>query len=105
MTSNVTGNVASNVTGNVAGNVTGNVAGNVTGNVKRLVLVIEDGTKTREEIMALLNLKGSGNFRANYLYPALNEGFIAKLYPDAESRTDQAYYLTEKGLRLYKELM
>ena len=88
----------------MTGNVTGNVAGNVTGNVKRLVLIIEDGTKTREEIMELLNLKGSGNFRANYLYPALNDGFIAKLYPDAESRTDQAYYLTEKGKQLYQQL-
>lgn len=93
-----------NVTGNVTGMETGNVTGNVTGKVMKLILTIKGDTKTREEIMNVLQLKGSGNFREGYLYPALSEGYVAKLYPDAVSRTDQAYYLTAKGLELLKKL-
>lgn len=91
-------------TGKVAGNVTGNVAGNVTGNVKRIVQVVGGGTLTRDEIMQRLGLRGSGNFRAAYLYPAIEQGYIAKLYPESDKRPDQAYYLTEKGLKLLAEL-
>ena len=81
----------------------GNVAGNETGNVKRLILSIGSETLTREEIMKRLGLKGSGNFRAAYLYPALEKGYVSKLYPESEKRRDQAYYLTEKGIRLLVE--
>ena len=87
-----------------AGQVVGNVAGNVAGNVKRIVLVVGGGTLTRDEIMQRLGLRGSGHFRAAYLYPAIEQGYIAKLYPESDKRPDQAYYLTEKGLTLLKEL-
>lgn len=83
------------------GNVAGNETGNVTGNVKRLLLGIGGGTLTRNEIMQILGLKGSGNFRAAYLYPAMKQGYISLLYPDSAKRRDQAYYLTEKGLELF----
>ena len=91
--------------GNVAGNVAGNVTGNVTGNVKRVILSIGNGTLTRDKIMQKLGLKGSGNFRAAYLYPAIEQGYVSRLYPDAAKRPDQAYYLTEKGLELLATLM
>jgi hypothetical protein len=91
------GNVRGKVEGNVTGNEAGNVTGNVTGNVKRIVLVIGNDTFTRDEIMQRLGLKGSGNFRATYLYPAIEQGYVAKLYPESDKRPDQAYYLTEKG--------
>ena len=90
--------------GNVAGQVTGNVTGNVAGNVKRIVLVVGGGTLTRDEIMPRLGLRGSGNFRATYLYPAIDQGYIAKLYPESDKRLDQAYYLTEKGLEVFSAL-
>ena len=92
------------VAGEAAGNVAGNVTGNVAGNVKRIVLVVGGGTLTRDEIMQRLGLRGSGNFRATYLYPAIEQGYIAKLYPESDKRPDQAYYLTEKGLELFSEL-
>jgi len=92
------------VAGETAGNVAGNVTGNVAGNVKRIVLVVGGGTLTRDEIMQRLGLRGSGNFRATYLYPAIEQGYIAKLYPESDKRPDQAYYLTEKGLELFSEL-
>lgn len=92
------------VAGEAEGQVAGNVAGNITGNVKRIVLVVGGGTLTRDEIMQRLGLRGSGNFRATYLYPAIEQGYIAKLYPESDKRRDQAYYLTEKGLDLFSLL-
>ena len=96
--------VPGNDKGLEAGNETGNEAGNVAGNVKRIVLGIGEGTLPREEIMLRLGLKGSGNFRATYLYPAIEQGYVAKLYPESDKRRDQAYYLTEKGLELLLRL-
>ena len=100
-----TDNEIGQVAGNVTGNETGNETGNVTDHVKKLILIIRGDTKKRDEIMQELGLKGSGNFRATYLYPAIEQGYVSRLYPDAVKRRDQAYYLTEKGLELLKTLM
>ncbi len=54
------------VTDHVTGNVTGKETGNVTGKVKKLILAVRGDTKTREEIMHILQLKGSGNFREGF---------------------------------------
>lgn len=86
--------------GNETGNEAGNETGNVTGNVRRIVLSIGKETLTRDEIMQRMGLKGSGNFRASYLYPAIEQGYVLKLYPESDKRRDQAYYLSEKGLKL-----
>ena len=90
-----------NVDGYDISGQTGNVAGNVAGNVKRIVLCIGGEKLTREEIMLRLELKGSGNFRAAYLYPAIEQGYVSHLYPNSAKRRDQAYYLTPKGLELF----
>ena len=95
---------AGQVAGNVTGNYSGNVTGNVTGNVKRIVFVIGKEKLKREEIMLRLGLKGSGNFRAAYLYPAIEQGYVLKLFPESDKRRDQAYYLSEKGLELLEVL-
>ena len=71
-----------NVEGNVTGNAAGSVAGNVASNVKRIVLTIGMDTLTRDEIMQRLGLKGSGNFRAKYLYPAIEQGYAALGFTD-----------------------
>lgn len=96
--------VAGQAAGQVAGQVTGQVAGQVKETVRRLVLVLGKQTLPRKHIMELLSLKGRDNFRVNYMEPSLEEGFVAKLYPDSDNRPDQAYYLTEKGLLLLAEL-
>ena len=98
------GQVAGQDAGQDAGNDTGNETGNETGNVKRLLRVIGGETLTREEIMQRLGLKGSGNFREAYLYPALEQEYVSKLYPESDKRRDQAYHLTEKGLKLLAKL-
>ena len=76
----------------------------VTDHVKRLILALRGDTKTREEIMETMGLKHRGNLRDLYLAPAISDGYVNRLYPDAVSKTDQAYYLTPKGLELLKKL-
>ena len=90
--------------GQVVGQVAGQVAGQVKDSVRRLILALGDKSLTRKQIMELLSLKGRDNFRVNYLEPSMEEGIVLKLYPDADNRPDQAYYLTEKGLQLWSEL-
>ena len=76
----------------------------VTDHVKKLILVIRGDTLTRDEIMDGLGLKNRGNLRDSYIKPAVSAGYVTMLYPDALRRTDQAYYLTKKGLELYTAL-
>ena len=91
--------------GKVAGKATGKVAGKVDKNIARIILAIRGNTASTREIMAAMKLKGGDNFRSRYLYPSIEAGYVSKLYPDSESRPDQAYYLTEKGLQLLSKLL
>ena len=54
-------------------------------------------------MMKGIGLKGGDNFRKNYLNPALRDGFLAMLYPDNPKRKGQAYYLTQKGLKIIEQ--
>ena len=54
--------------------------------------------------MDAMGLKGEDNFRTRYLRPAQKQEFIAMLYPDSLHASNQAYYLTSKGLDLLKKL-
>lgn len=73
--------------------------------IKRLIIAIKGDTKTREEIMNIMQLNHRENFRLTYLIPALETGYIAMLYPDNPKRKGQAYYLTQKGLDVLVSLM
>jgi hypothetical protein len=81
------------------------VAGKVDKNIARIILAIRGNTVSTREIMVAMQLKGGDNFRNRYLYPSIEAGYVSKLYPDSESRPDQAYYLTDKGLQLLSELL
>ena len=61
-------------------------------------------TKTREEIMEIMQLNHRENFRLTYLIPAIEAGYITMLYPENPKRKGQAYYLTEKGLELLSNI-
>ena len=79
---------------------TGHETGHETKHVVRLIDAICDMTLTRLDIMEKLGLKGRGNFLANYLHPAISEGYVAMRFPEAEKRKDQVYYLTKKGKKV-----
>ena len=81
------------------------VAGKVDKKIARIILAIRGNTVSTREIMAAMQLKGGDNFRNRYLYPSIESGYVSKLYPDSDSRPDQAYYLTDKGLQLLSELL
>lgn len=71
--------------------------------VRNLVIVLE-GEMSRTEIQDALGLKHKGNFRINYIDPALESGFIELKYPDSPNHPKQKYKLTEHGNKLKKKL-
>ena len=73
-------------------------------NIIKIVLVIRGNTVSAKEIKRIMNLKGRSNFTSRYLHPSIEQGYVAPLFPDAPKRRDQAYYLTEKGLKLFAEI-
>ena len=97
----VTNAAAGQVAGQVTVHVTGQETGHVAEQVKRVICAIAGHTLTRKEIMGKLSLKGRNSFCALYLEPSISDGYVAQLYPNSAKRRDQAYYLTEKGLKLF----
>lgn len=92
------------VGGTVGGAVTGTVRGTVDETIVRIVLALRGDTKSVKEIMGAMGLKGEDNFRIRYLRPAQKQQYIAMLYPDSLHASNQAYYLTPKGLELLRNL-
>lgn len=67
--------------------------------VKNLIKVV-DGEMSRKDIQDALELRHAGNFRENYLDPAIAEGIIEMKYPDNPNHPKQKYVLTEKGTEI-----
>jgi predicted HTH transcriptional regulator len=63
------------------------------------------GEMSRKEIQKALQLKHEGNFRENYLEPALKKAVIQMKYPDSPKHPKQRYFLTEKGQQLLTQLL
>ncbi len=61
------------------------------------LLKVMDGEMSRKTIQESLGLKHKGNFRENYLEPALENDFIKMKYPDNPNHPKQRYLITEKG--------
>lgn len=59
---------------------------------------------SRKDIQIALQLKHEGNFRENYLEPALKDELIQMKYPDSPNHPRQRYLLTEKGEKILKQL-
>jgi chemotaxis methyl-accepting protein methylase len=62
------------------------------------------GEMNRKEILHALALKHTGNFRENYLEPALKEGLIERMFPTKPNHPKQKYRLTEMGDKIKKTL-
>ncbi len=99
-----TADATGTVTGKVTGTVAGTVADSVDETIVRLVLAVRGNTKSVKEIMDEMGLRGEDNFRTRYLRPAQKQEFLTMLYPDSPHASNQAYYLTSKGLELLKKL-
>lgn len=59
---------------------------------------------SRKEIQSMMGLKHEGNFRDNYLLPALKLGLIEMTHPMRPNHPKQHYRLTAQGLKLKQEL-
>ena len=70
----------------------------------RRVILVLSGELRRAEIQETLALKDRENFVENYLNPSLESGYIEMIHPDNPKHPQQRYRLTNKGLKLKKQL-
>ncbi len=70
-------------------------------NIIKIVKTIGEKQMPVKEMLVTLGLKDRENFLANYLNPAISEGYIRLLYPDSLRHPRQKYLLTTKGMELY----
>ncbi|MEI6765321.1 MAG: DUF4062 domain-containing protein [Bacteroidota bacterium] len=94
---------AEQATDHVTDYVTDHVTDHVDELVIRLIMVLSKN-KSRTELMELLDLRHSGNFRDNYLYPAIEAGYVEMTLPETPKSIKQKYRLTQKGIELKKGL-
>ncbi len=71
--------------------------------ISKLVLVFTK-SHSRDELQESLGLKDRKSFKTVYIDPALKSGLIEMTLPDTPTSKNQKYRLTEKGIKLQKEL-
>lgn len=69
--------------------------------VSIIVKAIGTEQHSLKELMEIIKLKHRPTFLANYLAPAIQEGFVTLLYPDSPKHPRQKYLLTAKGLAVF----
>lgn len=69
--------------------------------INMLIKVLAEQQLSIKEMLAAMQLKDRENFMANYLNPAIKEGFVTMLYPEKTRHPRQKYLLTVKGLAAY----
>lgn len=102
VTEQVTEQVAEQVTDPVTDPVTDSVTDPVTDPVVRLLHTLMEGPLAPSDIQEMLALKHRPTFKANYLRPALEHGWIEPTLPDKPNSRLQQYRLTEKARALLK---
>jgi len=70
-----------------------------------LVSIIGKQELSVKEIMTSIGLKDRKNISVLYLNPAIQEGYVRRLYPNSLHHPKQKYLLSVKGLTLYNELI
>lgn len=83
---------------------------NLSVQVKILIMSLKDGEKSATELLLVPELvqaysgKSPVYFKKRVIYPAIELGLVAMLYPDKPKHPKQKYYLTEKGREVLKAL-
>ncbi len=72
--------------------------------IRKLIMCIGMDTIGMPELKARLGINTREYVRKNMIVPAIAGGFVARTLPDKLQSKSQAYYLTQKGLRLLREL-
>ena len=71
--------------------------------VRAILSAVGRDQYTLKQLMDKMKLKHRPNFIENYIEPAINNGFLCLLYPDAPHHPRQKYLLTVKGLAIYND--
>ena len=71
--------------------------------VRNIVRCIGDSILTMADIQKKLNIASRRYVRIEFLTPAINQGYVMRAYPDSPRHPKQRYYLSEKGLKLFRE--
>ncbi len=79
-------------------NETDQVSDQVSDQVIKLIFLFDKKPLSATEMMQRLNLVHKPTFRKNYIFPALENGFIEMTIPEKPNSKSQKYKLTEKGL-------
>lgn len=74
-------------------------------NIIKLVSILGKQELSVKEIMTSIGLKDRKNISVLYLNPAIQEGYVRRLYPNSLHHPKQKYLLSVKGLTLYNELI
>ena len=74
-------------------------------NIIKLISIIGKQELSVKEIMTSIGLKDRKNISVLYLNPAIQEGYVRRLYPNSLHHPKQKYLLSVKGLTLYNELI
>ena len=69
--------------------------------VQTIIEILAEQQLSIKEMLTAMNLKDRENFMANYLNPAIKEGYVTMLYPNTPKHPRQKYLLTVKGLAIY----
>ena len=102
-TEQVTAQVTAQDTAQVTAQDTAQVTAQVTEQVKELIKILSE-KMDRQEIQDMLGLSHREHFRAKYLKPALEQGFIEMTIPDKPNSRLQKYRLTILGKQLKDKL-
>lgn len=100
----ITDKVTDKVTDEVGDKDSDKVNDKVFHRFKSLIISINSENLERKEIMQRMGLNHISFFIDTYLTPAINQGYVAMLYPDKARHPKQKYYLTEKGKEFLKTL-
>ena len=73
--------------------------------IVELIKIIGLKAYSISQLMEILALKHRPNFLEYHLNPAISDGYVRMLYPQAPRHPRQKYLLTVKGLALYRELV
>lgn len=77
---------------------------NLTSQVKKLIISLGTSSMTKKQVMLQVKLSSSSNVVDRYIKPAIEQGYVAMLYPKNPRHPKQKYLLTEKGLAVLTSL-
>ena len=71
---------------------------------QKLIILATNEYQSVRELTELCGFKDPKHFREDYIYPALSDGAIERLYPEQPNHPKQKYRLTEAALEWKRTL-